>query len=209
VKKSLAWKSDCMRETIHHLRARVRTLLPLVVAALLIFGLVSRFSAQEPRTTGQVQTSGGGASTVKIGVGLVLVNVTVTDRSNQLVTDLEREHFQIFEDKVEQKILHFSTEEVPASIGLLFDVSSSMAKKLSRARDAAIAFLKSTNPEDEFFLLTFADQPKVEEEFTPHLIDIQNHLAFVPTKGSTTLYDAVYMGLEKIKHGHYAKRLCC
>jgi Ca-activated chloride channel family protein len=143
---------------------------------------------------------------VKVDVDLVLVTATVTDRSNRFVPGLEREHFQIFEDKVEQKISQFSTEEMPVSIGLLFDVSSSMAKTLSRAKDAAIAFLKTTNPKDEFFLLTFADQPKVEQEFTSDLIDIENHLAFAPAKGSTTLYDAVYIGLEKIKHGHNAKR---
>lgn len=194
-----------MRETIHHLRARVRTLLPVLVAVLLIFGLVSRFSAQDPSRTGQAPTSASGAFRVKVDVDLVLVTATVTDRSNRFIPGLEREHFQIFEDKVEQKISQFSTEEMPVSIGLLFDVSSSMAKTLSRAKDAAIAFLKTTNPEDEFFLLTFADQPKVEQEFTSDLIDIENHLAFAPAKGSTTLYDAVYVGLEKIKHGHNAK----
>ena len=195
-----------MRETIHHLRARVPTSFLLLVGVLFIFGLVSRFSAQDPSRTGQAPTSASGAFRVKVDVDLVLVTATVTDRSNRFVPGLEREHFQIFEDKVEQKISQFSTEEMPVSIGLLFDVSSSMAKTLSRAKDAASAFLKTTNPEDEFFLLTFADQPKVEQEFTSDLIDIENHLAFAPAKGSTTLYDAVYVGLEKIKHGHNAKR---
>ena len=75
-----------------------------------------------------------------------------------------------------------------------------MADKIARAKDAAVAFLKTTNPEDEFFLLTFADQPKVEEEFTFDISEIQNRLAFARAKGSTTLYDAVYLGLEKMKH---------
>jgi Ca-activated chloride channel family protein len=125
---------------------------------------------------------------------------------NRFVTGLEKDHFKIFEDKVEQRVSQFSTEDMPVSIGLLFDVSSSMGEKIGRAKDAAIAFLKTTNPEDEFFLLTFADQPKVLEEFTSDFSEIQNRLAFAHAKGSTTLYDAVYLGLGKMKHGHNPKK---
>ena len=132
---------------------------------------------------------------------------TVTDpNSNRLVTGLEKEHFKVFEDKVEQRISQFSTEDMPVSIGLLFDVSSSMGEKIGGAKDAAIAFLKMTNPDDEYFLLTFADQPKMLEEFTSDFNEIQNRLAFAHAKGSTTLYDAVYLGLEKMKHGHNPKK---
>jgi len=88
------------------------------------------------------------------------------------VTGLEKDHFQVFEDKVEQKVLQFSTEDLPVSTGLLFDVSSSIGEKIARAKDAAVAFPKTTNPEDEFFLLTFADQSKVEEEFTTDVSEI-------------------------------------
>jgi Ca-activated chloride channel family protein len=147
-----------------------------------------------------------GTTSVKVDVDLVLVNATVTDVSNRFVIGLDREHFKIYEDKIEQKISHFSTEDMPTSIGVLFDVSSSMGDKISRAKDAAVAFLKTTNPEDEFFLLTFADRPKVEEEFTSDVGEIQNRLAFARAKGSTTLYDAVYLGLEKIRHGHNPKK---
>ena len=137
---------------------------------------------------------------------LVLVNATVTDPSNRFVTGLEKEHFQVFEDKIEQKIAHFSNEDLPTSIGLLFDVSSSMSDKISRSKDAAIAFLKTSNPDDEFFLETFADKPKVDEEFTSDVSEIQNRLAYKVAKGSTTLYDAVYLALEKMKQGHNPKK---
>ena len=147
-----------------------------------------------------------GPSSLKIEVDLVLVNATVTDPSNRFVTGLEKEHFQLFEDKIEQKISHFSNEDLPTSIGLLFDVSSSMSDKISRAKDAAIAFLKTSNPDDEFFLETFADQPKVDEEFTSDVSEIQNRLVYKVAKGSTTLYDAVYLALEKMKRGHNPKK---
>jgi len=147
-----------------------------------------------------------GPSSLKIEVDLVLVNATVTDPSNRFVTGLEKEHFQVFEDKIDQKISHFSNEDLPTSIGLLFDVSSSMSDKISRAKDAAIAFLKTSNPDDEFFLETFADRPKVDEEFTSDVSEIQNRLAYKVAKGSTTLYDAVYLALEKMKQGHNPKK---
>ena len=154
-------------------------------------GAVCQFLAQNLPKSPQPPQAESGTASVKVDVDLILVNATVTDVSNRFVTGLGKDHFKIFEDKVEQKISHFSSEDIPTSIGILFDVSSSMSDKILRAKDAAIAFLKTTNPEDEFFLLTFADQPKVEEEFTSDIAEIQNRLAFTRAKGSTTLYDAV------------------
>ena len=145
---------------------------PLIVA---LFGLVfvCRFFAQEAPAPSIPQTTTNSTPSVKVDVDLVLVNATVTDPMNRFVTGLEKDHFKIFEDKVEQRVSQFSTEDMPVSIGLLFDVSSSMGEKIGRAKDAAIAFLKTTNPEDEFFLLTFADQPKVLEEFTSDFSEIR------------------------------------
>jgi Ca-activated chloride channel family protein len=162
--------------------------------------------AQENSPKADQPESKGGGSSIKINVDLVLVNATVTDINNRFVTGLEKEHFQVFEDKVEQQISHFSNEDVPTSIGLLFDVSSSMTDKISRSRDAAVAFLKTSNPEDEFFLLTFADRPKIDEEFTTDVNEIQNRLVYKNAKGCTTLYDGVYLGLEKMKLAHNPKK---
>lgn len=164
------------------------------------------FLGQETENPESPTTPKSAQQSIKIEVDLVLVNATVTDPSNRFVTGLEMEHFQLFEDKVEQKITQFSNEDIATSIGLLFDVSSSMGDKISRAKDAAIAFLKTSNPEDEFFLLTFADKPSLDEEFTNDVADIQNRLAYKGAKGSTTLYDAVYLGLEKMKQGHNPKK---
>jgi Ca-activated chloride channel homolog len=189
-----------------HCRTYPSSLVYLSIVLVFCLGLTCQFFAQNPATSRSPQAPANSTTSVKVDVDLVLVNATVTDVSNRFVIGLDREHFKIYEDKIEQKISHFSTEDIPTSMGVLFDVSSSMGDKISRAKDAAVAFLKTTNPEDEFFLLTFADQPKVEEEFTSDVSEIQNRLAFARAKGSTTLYDAVYLGLEKIKHGHNPKK---
>ena len=144
---------------------------------------------------------------LKVDVDLVLVNATVTDPQNRYVTGLEQENFQIWEDKVEQKIAYFSAEDVPVSLGVIFDISGSMKDKISTARDAAVTFFKTGNPDDEYFLVEFANRPEVAEDFTSDITKLQNHLIFAPAKGMTAMYDSVYLGLEKLKEGTILKRL--
>jgi len=144
--------------------------------------------------------------TLKVDVDLVLVNATVTDPQNRYVTGLEKEHFQIWEDKLEQKIEYFSAEDVPISLGVIFDVSGSMKDKISTARDAAVTFLKTGNPDDEYFLVEFASRPEVAEDFTTDVSRLQNRLIFTPAKGMTAMYDSVYLGLEKLREGSNPKK---
>ena len=144
--------------------------------------------------------------TLKVDVDLVLVNATVTDSLNRYVSGLGQEHFQIWEDKFEQKIAYFSAEDVAISIGVIFDVSGSMKDKITTARDAAVTFLKTGNPEDEFFLVEFANRPEVASDFTTDVSKLQSKLIFTPAKGMTAMYDAVYVGLEKVKAGTNPKK---
>ena len=146
------------------------------------------------------------SSQIKVDVDLVQVNATVTNSRNQYVTGLEKDHFQIWEDKIQQEIVYFSSEDVPISLGIIFDVSGSMKEKLSIARDAAVTFLKSGNPDDEYFLVEFADRPEVAQDFTTDIARLQNHLIFTPAKGMTALYDSVYLGLEKLQEGSNPKK---
>ena len=82
---------------------------------------------------------------------------------------------------------------------MIFDATGSMSDKLSTARDAAVTFLKTGNPEDEYFLVTFSQEPRLAEDFTTDVSRLQNRLLFTPAKGLTPLFDAVYMGLDKMK----------
>jgi Ca-activated chloride channel family protein len=114
--------------------------------------------------------------TIRVDVDLVLVNATVTDPYNRLVTGLERENFRIFEDNQEQEVTHFSSEDVPISIGLVFDSSGSMSNKVDKSRLAAIQFFKTANPQDEFFLVTFNDRAQLVSRFTNSVEELQNRL---------------------------------
>jgi Ca-activated chloride channel family protein len=143
---------------------------------------------------------------LKIDVDQVMFNVTVTDNDNRFVTDLKPENFQLFEDKIEQKIRYFSSDVAPVSVGIIFDISHSMEKKLEFARAAAAKFLDTGTPEDEYFLVEFSNRAKVAQGFTTDVSRLRDTLAFRPATGSTALYDGIYLGLSELKHGQNPKK---
>jgi Ca-activated chloride channel family protein len=143
---------------------------------------------------------------IRVDKTLVLVNVTVTDPLNRFVTGLEKEHFKIFEDKVEQVISEFSSEDAPISIGLVFDTSGSMGPKLQKSRQAAAEFFKTANPADEFFLVQFNDRPELTVPFTPDTDKIQSTLTFTQSRGRTALLDSVYLAMHEMKKAHNPRK---
>jgi Ca-activated chloride channel family protein len=139
-------------------------------------------------------------------VDVALVNVTVTDPYNRLVTGLEPDNFRVFEDNNEQEVVSFSSEDVPISIGVVFDLSGSMSNKVSKARDAAIQFFKTANPADEFFLVSFNERAELTSSFTNSVEDLQSRMMMTSPKGRTALLDAIYLGLSQMRGAHNAKR---
>jgi VWFA-related protein len=136
---------------------------------------------------------------IRVDSTLVLIPVTVTDPMNRFVTGLEKENFKIFEDKKEQEIKQFSSEDAPISVGVVFDCSGSMGHKLEKSRLAVAQFFKMANPEDEFFLVQFNDSAQLAQPFTTSLEEIQNRLTFTQSNGRTALLDAVYLALHEMK----------
>ncbi|MGC2661290.1 MAG: VWA domain-containing protein [Bryobacteraceae bacterium] len=143
---------------------------------------------------------------IRVNKTLVLINVTVTDPLNRFVTGLEKEHFRLYEDKIEQQILTFSSEDAPISIGLVFDTSGSMGSKLQKSRQAAAEFFKTANPADEFFLVQFNDRPELTVPFTSDTDKIQSALTFTQSKGRTALLDSVYLAMHEMKKAHNPRK---
>ena len=143
---------------------------------------------------------------VKVDVSLVLVPVTITDPMNRLVTGLDKENFEVYENKQEQELRTFSSEDAPVSIGVIFDMSGSMSSKIERAREAVIEFFKTANPQDEFFMITFADKPEEVSDFTSSVEEIQGKLVYTVPKGRTALLDAIYLGISKMRQAKYQKK---
>lgn len=153
----------------------------------------------EPRARPSSESPAERRGNLRVDTTLVLINVTVVDPLNRFVTGLEKEHFRLFEEKVEQKVTHFASEDAPLSIGLVFDCSGSMGAKLQKSRQAAAQFFKTANPGDEFFLVQFNDRPQMAMKFTTNTEEIQNRLTFTQAKGRTALLDGVYLALNEMK----------
>jgi Ca-activated chloride channel family protein len=136
---------------------------------------------------------------IRVDVNLVLVPVTVTDPLNRLVTGLERQDFFVYENNALQKLKSFSAEDAPVSIGIIFDLSGSMTDKINRARSSILEFLRTANPQDEFFVIGFNDRPELITDFTSNVDNIESRLLTVKAGHRTALLDAIYFGLNKMK----------
>jgi Ca-activated chloride channel family protein len=162
-----------------------------VFSAAVVFSSVMAFSQDVDKPWA--------SRSLKVDVELVTVDVSVTDNEGRHVPGLDQEFFRLWEDKIEQKIEHFALEDSPVSVGIIFDVSASMSANLAKAKDAALTFLASGNRDDEYFLVEFSSRPKVQQEFTSNIGRVKDQLTVLSAKGATSLYDAVYLGLEKLR----------
>jgi Ca-activated chloride channel family protein len=138
---------------------------------------------------------------IQVDVNMVVVNVTVTDPYDRIVTGLDQANFAVFDEKVSQKIEAFSTEDAPISVGMVFDSSGSMSDKIQKSREAALQFFKTSNPQDEFMLINFSERPNLISAFTSKFENLQDHLIVVKAGGKTALLDAIYLGLSEMKKG--------
>jgi Ca-activated chloride channel family protein len=162
--------------------------------------------AEAPAATGPDALKIHPGSRIRMNVDMVLVPVTITDPMNRLVTGLEQEDFQVFENNNGQKIISFAAEDAPVSIGIVFDLSGSMTSKLIRARESILQFIKTANPLDEFFVIGFNDRPELIEDFTNSVEDIQARLATVRSGHRTALLDAIYYGVAKMKDARHERK---
>ena len=147
-----------------------------------------------------------GSALIRSRADLVLVPVSITDDMNRPVIGLGQSNFELFENKKPQEIKNFSTEDTPISVGILLDTSGSMSYKLERARDAVQQFCAASNPQDEFFLITFADVPQLATDFTTDSEALANDLLNTRSRGQTSLLDALYMGVEKLRDARYPRK---
>ena len=145
-------------------------------------------------------------TSILVNVNLVLVPVTVTDAMNRLVTGLERENFQVYDNNAGQTIKSFATEDAPLSIGIVLDLSGSMESKFVRARKALSEFLTTCNPQDEFFVVGFNDRPAIIVDYTSDVEDVEARMVMLKPEHRTALIDAMYLGVNKLKQAKYDRK---
>jgi Ca-activated chloride channel family protein len=149
----------------------------------------------------------------KVEVDTVFVKVIVSDSLNRYITGLKKEHFKVYEDNIQQDIVHFSQESAPVSVGFVFDISGSMGfdSNIRIGKNWLAGFLKSNflesrNPGDEYSLITFNQTVNLVQTFTGNSSEIQNEIALDKPGGWTALYDAVYRGVDYMKEGRNDKK---
>lgn len=138
-----------------------------------------------------------------------MLHVTVTDEKGEFIPDLSRNEFQVFEDKIQQNVSMFSRDDIPVTMGLVIDNSGSMREKRAQVSAAAMTFVRTSNPQDEAFVVNFNDEYYLDTDgdFTSDQRNLNDALSRIDTRGSTALYDAVIGSLNHLKKGHKDKRV--
>lgn len=163
--------------------------------------------AAAANTSAAVGTTVASDEQVTVNADLVILNVTLTDTYGRYVTGINKDAFTVLDDKEPQKISFFTDEDVPVSLGVIFDVSGSMSgDKLTKAREALRHFIDTSHDSDEYFLIGFNSRAQLLMDKTRNSDALLDKLTFVQTKGQTALYDACYLGVERVAHGSHPKR---
>ena len=147
----------------------------------------------------------------KISGELVMLTVTVTDKDNRPVPNLTHQMFTVYDNKQPQEIQFFLAQEVPASIGILLDMSNSVSGRgkemLGAVRENLSRFIKQGDPKNEYFLMTFNQTSELLVDWTSDgnaMVGALDHL--MSQRGYTAFYDACYLGIEKMKRARNGKR---
>lgn len=168
--------------------------------------IASREAAPSLKAVVAADLESSGIHVIHTDSRLVLVPVSVTDPMQRFVTGLNRDNFEVFEGAKPQRIQNFSSEDVPVSVGIVLDISGSMTDKLDRVREAVNQLCEVSNPQDEYFMITFADEPRLAVDFTTNPDDLRKELVFTQPKGRTSLLDAIHLALRKMKNARYGRR---
>ena len=142
---------------------------------------------------------------VSIDVALVVLHATVSNQESGFVADLKEQDFKVYEAGVAQRIQHFSTEDLPVTVGLVIDHSTTMLPKLPEVITAARTFVRLSNRDDEMFVVNFADKPTLgllrAVRFTADPAELERAIAAAPVEGETALYDAIARALDELQAG--------
>ena len=145
-------------------------------------------------------------SSLRADVQMVLIPVVVTDPLERPVLDLKKQNFRIFDNGLEQRISEFFMEDAPVSVGMVFDASNSMRKKIKESREALTEFLKMSTPGDEFSLWKFSNRPETVCRFTTDPAEIEENLASIQSGGWTALFDALYLALNQMRRATHGTK---
>jgi Ca-activated chloride channel family protein len=140
-----------------------------------------------------------GTYVIRKNVDEVMLHATVIDSKQRMVTDLDRSAFTVLEDGKPQTIVSFRHEDIPVAMGIVIDNSGSMREKRAKVNQAALNLVRSSNPQDEIFVVNFNDEYYLDQDFTNDLLKLKEALEKIDAKGGTALYEAVVASAEHLK----------
>ena len=140
-----------------------------------------------------------GVFVFKKDVDEVLLHASVIDDKQHIVTNLDRGAFTVFEDGKPQNIISFHHEDIPVAMGIVIDNSGSMREKRNKVNQAALNLVRSSNPQDEVFVVNFNDEYYLDQDFTNDLLKLKEALEKIDARGGTALYDAVVASADHLK----------
>jgi Ca-activated chloride channel family protein len=157
-------------------------------------------SAPPAAASPQQSPNENGTYVIRKDVDEVLLHATVVDDKQHIVTDLDRNSFTVFEDGKPQNIVSFHHEDIPVSMGIVIDNSGSMREKRAKVNQAALNLVRSSNPQDEVFVVNFNDEYYLDQDFTNDLLKLKEALEKIDARGGTALRDALVASAEHLKH---------
>ena len=149
----------------------------------------------------------GGNFTIKKEVDEVVVHATVVDKDQHMVTNLDRAAFKVFEDGKEQGVTSFRHEDIPVAMGIVIDNSGSMREKRDKVNKAALNLVRSSNPQDQVFVVNFNDEYFLDQDFTSDIGKLKEALEKVEARGGTALYDAIVASGDQCKNSDLQKKV--
>jgi Ca-activated chloride channel homolog len=156
-------------------------------------------AAQSPADQGQgPSATDNGTFVFKVESREVVLHATVVDDRNRLVTSLVKPDFTVFENGQPQQIRQFKLEDYPVAMGIVIDNSGSMRDKRDEVNKAALNLVRSSNPEDQVFVVNFSDEYFLDQDFTSDVKKLQAALEHVESRGGTALYDAVVASADQL-----------
>jgi Ca-activated chloride channel family protein len=147
--------------------------------------------------------------TINVDVNMVVLHATVLDKKGRMINDLKQDNFRVFEDGVQQKLAVFSHADIPVTMGIVIDDSGSMREKRRAVNAASVTFVKTSNPQDQVFVVNFNDVYYLDTpgDFVSNIEDLKGALDKIDSRGGTALYDAVYASLDHLKLGNRDKKV--
>jgi VWFA-related protein len=188
-----------------------RNILVIHWRMIVLIGLVLAPLVAGAQPSSPSQNISGPDYTLKLNADMVILSATVLDRRNALVSGLNKDDFQVYEDGALQKIGNFSHEDIPVTVGIVVDNSGSMGSKRADVIAAALAFAQSSNPQDQMFVVNFNERVSfglpADIPFTSRKDQLQLALSNIRAIGQTALYDGIKVALDHLRQGSSDKKV--